>query len=293
MSSLDKSGVRGTKLETLENTSLGTSTSSIKIGGAAGGDVIVPSGMNYLLGIWSHLSGTTLTDDQAVTAWGYLDTEDGFNLKPFEFLYPNSGCMGGTPGSGNSTPGEYWPCNCPVVPGGRIQAYGQCYEANTVAPYANVTYLFGKDINAPSYLDPIPGRHRWRKVGHTAAASVAAGFGPEIQYQFTLSAQGGQLVEIGALEWTTTQAPAQAGGATVQVNSADVPVLPVEFAVDAYGSVLGDTGSHKANNTITRRPVSAFGEKVVHIDAYHATYGGMTAVTGYFVSYVEFVRRNE
>ena len=292
MSSMDHSGVMGTMLTTLGDTSLGTSTVSTRIGGAAG-EMIVPSGMKTLLGIIAHMSPTALTEDQAVNAWGYLDTEDGFNLKPYEFLYPNTGCSGGTPASGNSNPGIYYPINCPVVPGGRIQAYGQCYEANTGAPYAKITFLWGNGVNAPSYLDPIPGRHRWQKVGHTAAASVAAGFGPENQYQFTLSAAGGQIVEVGALEWTTTQAPAQGGGATVQMNSADVPVFPVEFCVDAYGSVLGDTGTHKAGNTVTRVPVSAFGEKVVHMDAYHGTYGGMTAVTGYFVSMVQFVRRNE
>ena len=293
MSALDKSpGVMGVKYVTLGDTSLGTSTTSTRIGGAAG-EAIVPSGMDRLLGIWAHMSGGVLTDDQAINAWGYLDTEDGFNLKPLEFLYPNTGCMGGTPGSGNANPGIFYPINCPVVPGGRIQAYGQCYEANTAEPYAAVTFMFGKNIMLPKMLDNHPGRQRWRKVGHTAAASVAAGFGPEVQYQFTLSALGGQITEVGALEWTTTQAPAQPGMATVQINSADVPVFPMEFQVNGYGSVLGDTGSHKGLHGVTRRACSAFGEKVVHIDANHALGAALAVTTGFFVSMVEFVRRNE
>lgn len=290
MSALDKSGVAGTMYKTIGDTSLGTGTSSVQIGGA-GVLTTVPAGMNVLLGIYVHLEPSACTKEQSVNAWGYLDTEDGFNIKPFEFLYPNVGCAG-QDGRTNSTPGIFYVVNCPVVPGGRIAAYGQCYEANTGAPYAAVTFLFGKNLTLPKQLDDHPGRQRWRKVGHTAAAT-SEGWATENQYQFTLSALGGAITEVGGLVWLSTQTANLAGGATLQMSSADVPVFPMDFAVNAYGSVIGGSPPHDGSHCLTRRPCSAHGEKVVHIDAYLANHAALTHTTGYFVSMVEFVRRAE
>lgn len=293
MSALDKQpGIAGTMYKTIGDTSLGVaSTSKVQIGGA-GVSTTVPAGMDTLLGIYAHLNPTTLADNEAVNAWGYLDTEDGFNLKPFEFLYPNVGCIGAAPSAPNSTPGIFYPVNCPVVPGGRIAAYGQLYEAVAVAPYASVTYLFGKNIVLPKSMDDHPGRQRWRKVGHTPAAT-ADGWGTENQYQFTLSARGGAITEIGGLCWVTAQTPALAGGCTMQITSADVPVFPMEFNLNAYGGALAASAAHDGSDGVTRRPCSAFGERVVHIDAYLANMAGLTHITGFFVSMIEFVRRGE
>jgi hypothetical protein len=293
MSSLDKQpSVRGTILKASEQQVL-DSTTSKQIGGA-NATTTVPAGMDMLLGIYAHMWPTTPTNDQADNVWGYLDTEDGFNLKPFEFLFPNKGCAGDTTSSVHSVPGIFYPVNCPVTPGGRIAAYAQAYENATEEPYVQVTYMFGKNLVLPKCMDDHPGRQRWRKVGHTPAATVAAGFTPENQYQFTLSAQGGAITEVGGLYWTTTQTVAAcAGGATMQINSADVPVMPMDFNMNAFGAALGIASSHDGSDGVTRRPCSAFGEKVVHIDAQMVTDGGTAITTGYFVSMVEFVRRGE
>jgi len=295
VSAMDKSpGKVGTIMRVLGDTSLGTSTVSTRIGGAAG-EVVVPAGMTHLLGIYAHLSPTTITNDQAVNAWGYLDSEDGFNIKPFEFLYPNVGCAGATTSASNSTPGIFYPVNCPVTPGGRIQAYGQCYEANTAAPYASITFLFGKNLVLPKSMDMYPGRHRWRVVGHTAATAKAApDWGSENQYQFSLSAMGGVITEALCLLWTTTQDPTLcSGGATVQINSADVPLMPIEFNPNAFGAVLNAAPAHDGSDGVTRRPVSLYGERVVHVDSQLTLQGGNDFTTGYFVTGLEFVREGE
>jgi len=293
MSALDKSpGVKGTVYRTIGPTAL-HDTDTKRLGGAAG-TVTVPSGMDTLLGIWAHLDPSALADDESQAAWGYLDTEDGFNLKPFEFPFPVQGACGSTTTYTDSMRGEFYPVNCPVVPGGRINAYATAYEAAAQEPFCSVTYMFGKNIVLPKMLDDHPGRHRWRKIGHAATTTVAAGFQPEAQYQFTLSANGGAITEVGGIYWPTTQTVAAwAGGATMQVNSADVPVMPMEFNMNAFGAALAITSAHRSRDTITRRPCSAFGERVVHIDSQLVSFGGGAELTGLFVSMVEFVRRGE
>lgn len=290
MSSLAKSGVPGTMYKTLEDTIL-SDTTAVKLGA---GYVTVPSGMNQLLGIWVHASILLPTADEALTVWGYLDSPDGINIKPFEFLFPVSGCADATTDNTNSTPGIYYPVNIPVVPGDRIECWATCYEANTGEAYATVTYWFGTaNVLAPRALDDHPGRHRWRVVGHTPAASVVSGFGPEVQYQFSMGAAGGLITEVGGVVWTTTAATAQNGGATIQMNSDDIPLSPIEFKVNAYGSKLGAIEAHHANDCVTRRPVSCASEKVVHMDCEYLTDGGMILETGFMVSMVEFVRNGE
>ena len=298
MSALDKSpGTSATIYKVSAETAI--AHTECRIGGA-GAVVEVPASCDTLLGIYAHLSTPLPTDNEMVIAWGYLDSEDGFNIKPFEFLFPpaaTSGAGGAAVGMGdNSTPGEFYPINCPVVPGGRIAAYGQTYSACTEDPYVGITYMFGKNIVLPKSMDDHPGRHRWRKVSHTSTTGVATGYAPETQYQFTLSAIGGAITEVGGLLATDTQDPTQCtGGATLQINSADVPVMPMDFCVNAFGAVLGAADSHDMSHTITRRPCSAFGEKVVHIDPQLVLHGSASAssATMEYVSMVEFVRRGE
>ena len=293
MSSLDHSpGTIGTIYRVIGDTALDATTLK-RIGGVAG-TTYVPAGMTVLLGIYAHLFPTTITDDEANVAWGYLDTEDGFNLKPFEFLFPAQGCCGGDTAATNSMPGIFYPINCPVVPGGRINAYGQAYEDATVEPYVAVTYLVGRNIVLPRMLDDHPGRQRWRKVGHNLTGTLGTAWAPENQYQFTLSAIGGAVTEIGGVLWTSTQDPVgNAGGCTLQLRSSDIPVFPMEINLNAYGAVLGTAFAHDGSDTVTRRACSAFGERVVHIDAQLVMNGGSDVATGFFVSMVEFVRRGE
>lgn len=298
MSALDKSpGTIGTMYKVSPQYEL-DSTNPKQLGGV-GASTVVPTGMNVLLGIYAHLSSPLLTDDEEVAAWGWLDTEDGFNIKPFEFLYPVIGCSGAGAGGrgGNSTPGIFYPINCPVVPGGRISAHAQGFLDHTLEPWVQVVYWFGKNLSLPKMLDDHPGRQRWRKVGHTATETLGTAWAPENQYQFTLSARGGALTEVGGVVWYATQDPTTGnGGATLQVNSADVPCMPMDFSLNACGTILGAGDPHDGSHTITKRPCSAFGEKVVHIDAQLAMSGAspLTGADGaLFVSMVEFVRRGE
>ncbi len=294
MSSMDHAPrIKGTTMRVIGGETALNATSEVRLGGA-GVTTPVPAGMDTLLGIYAHMNVGQVTNDENNQVWGHLDTEDGFNLKPFEFLFPGAACAGDTTTTTNALPGMFYPINCPVVPGGRLEAYAQAFENATVEPFPAITYLFGKNIVLPKKIDDHPGRHRWRKVGHTIRATVAAGFAPENQYQFTLSARGGAITEIGGVYWTTTQTVAAcAGGATLQMASADVPVFPMEINMNAFGAGLGVESAHSGYGTVTRRACSAFGEKVVHIDAQLVTDGGTAIVTGYFVSMVEFVRRAE
>lgn len=294
MSAMDKSpGKKVTIMRVLGDTSLGAaSTAEVLIGG---GPMRVPSGCDVLLGIWTHLNPTTNTNDEAINAWGYLDSEDGFNIKPFEFFFPNVGCNGATTNISNSTPGLFWPINCPVTPGGRINAYGALFEACTAAPYASITFLFGKNLTLPSNMDDYPGRHRWAKIGQAEGhAKVADDWGPAAQYQFSLSARGGVLTEIAGLLWTTTQDPTLcSGGAHIEFSSADVPLMPCVMDVNAFGAVLNTTPAHDGSDGVTRRPISLYGERVVHIDTQAQLQDGNDFTTGYFSTRVEFVREGE
>ncbi len=294
MSALDKNpGVKGTIMRTIGGETALDSTNKKQLGGA-GVDTPVPSGMDTLLGIWTHMNVAQVTNDENNQVWGYLDTEDGFNLKPFEFLFGGASCAGDTTTWTRGIPGEYYPINCPVVPGGRIAAYAQAFENATVEPFPAITFLFGKNIVMSKMLDDHPGRQRWRKVGHNLTGTLSTAWAPENQYQFTLSARGGAITEVGGVLWNTTQDPAAcSGGATLQITSPDVPVFPMDIAVNAFGAGLGVGSMHDGYRTVTRRACSAYGEKVVHIDAQLIMHGSSPILTGFFVSMVEFVRRGE
>lgn len=306
MSSMDKSGVPGTMYLTMGPTDLGTGVTGAKLGAAA---ITCPAGMDILLGIWAHMSPVAVTADNAQNAWGFLDSDDGINIKPFEFLFPNSGCADATPSMSNSNPGIYYPVNCRLTPGARIECHAYNYEAVTDGPWASITYWFGRvrdtPLQAPKFLDDHPLRQRWRVVGRTETASIPYSYAPEVQYQFTLGAQGGQITELGALVWTTTAGAGEApdipagsgGGAIVQFNSPDVPIWPSEISVNAYGAKLGATGGHVGSDGVTRRFCSAPGEKVIHLDAEYIMIPELNAnATGtnqMMVTMVEFVRTGE
>jgi len=288
------------------DTSLGAAgTTSIQIGGA---DIYAPNGTDTLLGIWAHFSGVVQTDGENQTAWGYLDSEDGMNLKPFEFLYPPVGCCGGagpTSSQTNATKGIYYPVNCPTTPGSRIAAYGQLLTACTAAPYAGITWVFsnyqaaGASAAAPRVWvdgdkdmihDSYPGVHRWRKLSHALTAKKASGFSPEAQIQFSLGEAGGVVTEVLGCMTLATQTVNQPGAALFQITSNDVPVSPFEFFADAYGSPLGVESAHDGRNIVTRRPVWGEAEKVVHMQGAAASGAGLTDTNGVFLTGVEFIR---
>ena len=92
MSALDKSpGTSATIYKVSAETAI--AHTECRIGGA-GAVVTVPASCDTLLGIYAHLSTPLPTDNEMVIAWGYLDSEDGFNIKPFEFLRPRRGWAG-------------------------------------------------------------------------------------------------------------------------------------------------------------------------------------------------------
>lgn len=294
MSSLDKSGVPGTMYKVLGDTALETSSGVTKLSGAY---VTVPSGMDVFLGYWAHMSSLATDVDEGSQAWGYWDSPDGVNIKPQEFQFPNPGTCDGAAGILNSTPGIYYPCNVPVTAGDRLECFGVTYVDRTTAElFAGVTLWFGRaaaGIVAPKFLDDRPGRQRWRIVGHAETVSVAAGYAPEAQYQFTTGKKGGFITEVGGVVWTDTGVPAQSGLAVIQMNSDDVPIMPMEFHCNSYGSTLGATNGHDHSMVVTRRPCNAAAEKVVHMDCEYLTNAGNVGVTTNMATMVEFIRNGE
>ena len=280
--------------KTIGDTSLGTSTALTRIGGAAG-FMEVPAWADTLLGIYAHYSLTTVTADEEGAAWGYLTSEDGMSLQPFEFLYPQVGCGDATPAESNSTPGEYYAINAPVRPQSRIIAYGQSLVALTAAPYAAVTYYFSNSrasgIWAPTAIDPIPSVQRYRKVGtYTAISSSADGYFGEAAYQMNLGQGGGVITEIGGVVQQSTGTAGLSGAGTFRFASNDVPLFPQDFRSDAYGSKLGATGSHDGSDIITRRIVYCQADNVVTLENSFLQGNGQTATSGDFITMCEFVR---
>ena len=116
----------------------------------------------------------------------------------------------------------------------------------------------------------------------------------ENQYQFTLSARGGLVTEVGAIQWADTQVPGPAGGATIQMNSSEIPVFPIEFNTNAYGAIeIAVTPANDGSDGVTRRPVSAYGERVVRIDSHMILSAARQQITDNFITMVEFVRTGE
>lgn len=280
--------------KTLGDTSLGTATALTRIGGAAG-FMEVPAWADTLLGIKAHYSETTVTADEEGAAWGYLSSGDGMAIQPFEFFYPMVGCADATPCESNSTPGIYWPCNAPVRPQSRLMAYGQQLVALTGAPYAAVSFCFSNSrasgVWAPTYLDPIPGVQRYRKVGtYTAISSYADGYFNEAAYQMNLGQGGGIITELIGVAQASTAVDGGNGSGIFQFTSNDVPLFPQRFAANAFGTKLGATGSHDGSGIITRRPCYAEADNVVTLVNGFLQGSVQTTTSGDFITACEFVR---
>ena len=146
---------------------------------------------------------------------------------------------------------------------------------------------------APACLDDIRGQHRWRIVGHTETPSVAAGYAPEAQYQFTTGKDGGFITEVGAVVWADTALAAACGLSLIQMNSDDVPIFPMEFHCNSFGSQLGVVNGTMHDQVVTRRSCRAAAEKVVHMDCEYLMNAGNVGLTDNMVSMVEFIRNGE
>ena len=283
--------------KTLGDTSLGTAEAVIRLGGAAGVQE-VPAYADTLECIYVHLSPSTLTTLEDVVAWGYLESDDGMSIKPFEFLAPPIGAPLGVTGVGNATPGIHYPVNAPVRPLSKIHAYMQWITgaaATTAAAYAAITFKFTNSResgqNGPTKDDPLPGVQRYRKVGTlTAVPSSAAGFAPEAAYQINLGDGGGVITELGCMAIDFTPVANLAGGGTCKFASNDVPLLPNTFAVNAFGSILGATGNLDYTDIITRRLCHMETDGVVLLENSYLQGAGKTGTTGDFITFVEFVR---
>ena len=284
-------------LKVLGDTSLGTAKALIRLGGAAGVQE-VPAWADTLLGIYAHLSPSTITTLEDTVAYGYLESDDGMSIKPFEFLYPPIGSSLGATARGNATRGEYYPVNAPVRPLSKILAYGQWISgaaATTAAAYAGITFWFSNSRAsgqwAPTRVDPHPGVQRYRKTGtYTAVPSSAAGFSPEAAYQINLGQGGGVITELGGMATDFTPVAGLAGGGTFRFTSHDVPLMPNDFLGNAFGSLIGATGDLDYRDIITRRPCHMEADSVVTLENYYLQGMGKTGTTGDFITMVEFVR---
>ena len=281
----------------LGDTSEGITLAKIRIGGAAGVQE-VPAWADTLLGIYAHHSPTTLTTVEEQTVWGYLESDDGMSIKPFEFLFRPVGSVLGSTCSSNSTPGEYYAMNAPVRPFSKIIAYAQCISgggAMSAAGYAAITFWFSNSRASGQWagtgLDPHPGIQRYRKVGTmTAVPTSVAGFFAEAAYQCNLGAGGGVITEIGGLHTEATALTTLSGGGTFRFNSNDVPLFPQDFNSNAFGGILGAAGQIDASHTITRRPCHCEADSVVEfVNEFLQGMGG-TGTTSDFITMVEFVR---
>ena len=280
-------------LKSIGDTSIGTATAITRIGGAAA-SMDVPMWADTAAVLWAHMSPTTLTADTQTIAAGYVESEDGMSIKPFEFLYSYVGAADATPSAGNSTPGEKYYWNAPVRPGSKLTFYAQALEAHTAAAYCGITVLFtnGRSSGVTAPGDPIAGIvQRYRKRGTlTATSATTAVFTPEAAYTINLGEGGGVITELGGLLGLTTATDGQPGSGRLSFESADVPMTPLQFHVNAYGSKLGATGAHDGSGCITRRPVYAEAEQVVTWVNQCATGAAVAGANGLFMTMVEFVR---
>jgi len=272
-----------------------TSVGLVRLGGA-NGYMEVPMWADTCLGIYAHAAGTTVTDNEEMSVWGYINSADGMSIKPFEFLYPPCGCAGDTPSSVNSTKGEYYPMNAPVRPGSRIICYAQSMAAYTGVIYPQITFAFSNSresgVWAPTRLDPRPGIQRYRIVGaYTASIAAASGYAWEAAYQVNLGSGGGVITELGAMAQQSTNTDATSGCGTFQFTSVDVPLFPQTIASNAYGPVLGGaTAANDGRDIITRRVCHVEGESLVHFLNGFLQGAAQTATTGDFITMIEFIR---
>ena len=279
------------------DTTIGTVKALIRLGGVAG-VMECPAWADTLLGIYVYLYPSGLTTEEDTVAWGYLESDDGMSIKPFEFLYPPTGSSLGATCRSNAIKGEYYPMNAPVRPFSKIITYAQWISgagATTVPAYGAVTFWFSNSRASGQWsgtkLDPHPGIQRYRKVGdYTAVPSSASGFTPEAAYQINLGAGGGVITEIAGMATDFTPVALLAGGGTFRFTSNDVPLMPNDFMGNAFGSMLGAVGDLDYRDIITRRPCHMEADSVVTLENFYLQSMGKTGTTGDFITMVEFVR---
>ncbi|GAF80923.1 unnamed protein product, partial [marine sediment metagenome] len=108
----------------LGDTSLGAATALIRIGGVAGAQE-VPAWADTCLGFYAHLSPSTLLTAEDTVAWGYIESDDGMSIKPFEFIFSPVSSIVGITASANASKGIFYPMNAPVRPLSKLNVYGQ------------------------------------------------------------------------------------------------------------------------------------------------------------------------
>ena len=282
--------------KTLGDTSIGVAEALVRIGGAAGFQE-VPAWADTLLGIYPTMSPSVLLSVEDTVAWGYLESDDGMSIKPFEFLYPPSGPVLVATGSSNSVKAPYYAINAPVRPMSKIIAYGQQMTggASTNAIYCAITFCFSNSRASGQWqearLDCHPGVQRYRKVGaYTATPSSAAGYSPEAVYQLNLGQGGGVITELAGMATDVTAVAGLCGGGTFRFSSNDVPLFPQTFGANAFGGLLGATGQIDYREIITRRNCHCEADSVVTLENSYLQGMGKTGTTGDFITMVEFVR---
>lgn len=270
----------------LPATSLGTGTTNEERIGGAGVSMIVPEWATMLRGIYANQQLVTVAANENLNTWGRLDTNDAISLKPFYFLFPQVGCCDATPANTNGTVSEFYPINCPVVPGARIIAYATTLQAVAAQGYVWLDFAFSNDFaKNPTYLDPMPDTQRYRVRG-TYTATAAAGRAVGTAYNFN----GGRMITEEALNLDLdTGAAATPGLGYCTFESNDVPIWPSTVHVDGHGPQLGASGA-LLEPGVTRRHIQAPCEKVVWVQDYFTQEGGLVGVAANWISNIEFIR---
>lgn len=92
--------------------------------------ITVPQGVSRLIGFAGHaVGGAGVTTVENVTGYFELESDD-FQITPAQFLMDCITVL--TSGSAPFKPTQ-WPCDIPVVPGGKIKIYATMDLAQTVA----------------------------------------------------------------------------------------------------------------------------------------------------------------
>lgn len=124
-------------LEIAGPTSLGTSTTKTKLGGAS---ITLPAWAQALLGIRAGAVSDTPTAAESVLGLIELESDSNY-VAPFQvFTPPIASILGATTQQVVKAPEKY-PVMCPLKGGSTIDVYGTALVANTAAPYAAVELL--------------------------------------------------------------------------------------------------------------------------------------------------------
>ena len=127
-------------IDVTDPTSIGTGTTKTQLND--GNSVVLPSDARSILAIIPLIEVATSTPDESVIAKVIIESNDN-PVTPLEILLPPiSG--GDADHAGNLIPTPIKiPVNIPVVPGSRIDVYGQALVANTVAPLMGCGLVIG------------------------------------------------------------------------------------------------------------------------------------------------------